>query len=121
MKRTVNKSEFRDAFRDYGRDGNFSYEGLGALFNHLEEYEDDTGEELELDVIGLCCDFSEHDSAMKAIEDLGYDYSPEGDNDEEREESALDWLRDQTTVIEIPRRRGLDEKYVGGGVIIQGF
>ena len=31
-----------------------------ALYQWLEEYEEGTGEELELDVIGLCCDFTEY-------------------------------------------------------------
>ena len=110
MKRTINVYEFRDAFRDYGRNDSFSYNGLGALFDWLEELEESCGEEWELDVIGLCCDFSEHDSALDAISDLGYDFNPDGDTDEEREEDAIDWLREQTSVIEFD-----------GGVIVQGF
>jgi hypothetical protein len=42
-----------------GRGDQFSYEGLNILFNGLEQYEADTGEGVELDVIALCCDFSE--------------------------------------------------------------
>ena len=110
MKRTIDVHQFRDAFRDYGRDGEFSYNGLGALFEYFEDLGDSIGEEIELDVVAICCDFSEHDSAIDAISDLGYDYEPEGDTDEEREEGALDWLRDQTSVIEFD-----------GGIIIQGF
>lgn len=111
MKSTISKHEFRDAFRDYGRTDSFSYEGLGALFDWFEQYEEDCGEETELDVIAICCDFSEHESATSAIKDHGYGYMPEGEGDEEREEDALDWLREQTYVIEVP----------GNGVIIQGF
>lgn len=110
MKRTVSKGEFRDAFRDYGRDDQFSSEGLGALYDWLEELEEETGEEMELDVVGLCCDFSEHKSALDAINDLGYDFIPEGIDEEEREESARDWLRGETTLIPFD-----------GGVIVQGF
>ena len=29
------------------------------MFDYLEQYEEDTGEELKLDVIALCCDFAE--------------------------------------------------------------
>jgi hypothetical protein len=29
------------------------------LFDYLEQYEEDTGQEIELDVISLCCDYSE--------------------------------------------------------------
>ncbi len=63
MKQTINKSDFREAFAAMGRGDQFSYAGLGALFDYLEELERDTGEEYELDVIALCCDFSEYSVA----------------------------------------------------------
>ena len=59
MKQTVNFNDFRDAFRAFDRMENFSYEGMQALFDYLEQLEEDTGEEIELDVIALCCDYSE--------------------------------------------------------------
>ena len=62
MKQTINVYDFRDAFRNHQRADNFSYEGLTALFEYLEELEEDTGEEMELDVIALCCDFTEWNS-----------------------------------------------------------
>lgn len=58
MKQTVELHDFRDAFRSI-RPDNFSYEGLAVLFDYLEELGDDIGEEIELDVIAICCDFSE--------------------------------------------------------------
>ena len=60
MKQSINKSEFRDAFRACGRENQFSYEGLGLLFDWLDDwYTENNGGEYELDVIALCCDFSE--------------------------------------------------------------
>lgn len=59
MKTTVSLYDFREAFRTMGRAEQFSYEGLEVLFDYLESYETDTGEELELDVVALCCDFYE--------------------------------------------------------------
>lgn len=59
MKTSINKSQFRDAFARMGRENNFSYHGLGVLFDYFEEYEESTGEEIELDVIGICCEYSE--------------------------------------------------------------
>lgn len=59
MKTTINLHQFREAFYRMDRKTNFSWEGLEVLFNGLEEYEEGTGEEIELDVIALCCDFSE--------------------------------------------------------------
>ena len=59
MYQTINEYDFRNAFRDMGRGEQFSYEGLTILFDALEQYEVDNGEPFELDVIALCCDFSE--------------------------------------------------------------
>ena len=59
MKTTVSLYDFRDAFRQYDRANSFSYDGYRVLFEFLEEYEDSTGSEVELDVIGLCCEYSE--------------------------------------------------------------
>ena len=47
--------DFRDAFRRYDRIDTFSYDGLKALYEYLEEADS----EYELDVIGLCCDYAE--------------------------------------------------------------
>ena len=112
MIQSINSYDFERAFVQMGRGDQFSYEGKKALFDYLEQYEDDTGEQVELDVIALCCEYSEHDSAMDCINDLGYsDFETDEDEDEdEQEESALDFLRDNTSVIEF-----------NGGIIIQGF
>ena len=77
MKQTINFSQFTDAFTSYGRDDQFSYDGLKALFDYLEQLEDDCGTDFELDVIALCCEFSEYDSALGCISDAGYDFTSE--------------------------------------------
>jgi len=61
MYTTINESGFHDAFRNMDRLDNFSYEGREALFAHLESYEDDVGNKIELDVIALCCEYTESD------------------------------------------------------------
>lgn len=92
MKTTINLYDFREAFRRAERENSFSYEGLEVLFNGLEEYEQDTGEEIELDVIALCCDFRE-----STEEEILYDYShmmtTEGEQDLE------EWLSNHTWYI----------------------
>jgi len=74
MKTTVNLTEFRRAFIEYGRVDNFTYEGLEALFQWVEEYEDSTGEEMELDVIAFCCDFTEYESLEQFQRNYSEDY-----------------------------------------------
>jgi hypothetical protein len=58
MKQTIGLNEFRNAFKAHGRK-NFTYDGLAVLFDALEDAEHGREEEMELDVIGLCCDFVE--------------------------------------------------------------
>ena len=61
MKITINEYQFEQAFKNAGRGNQFSYEALKALFEYLQSYEDDGGEEIELDVIALCCEFTEYE------------------------------------------------------------
>jgi hypothetical protein len=110
MKQTVNFHDFCDAWRNHGRNDSFTHEGKRALFDWIEQIDEDCGTETELDVVALDCDFSEHASAISAISDLGYDYNPEGDDDDEREEDAALWLGEHTATLRF-----------NGGVIIQGF
>ncbi len=96
MKTTVNFSEFRDSFQQI-RPDNFSYEGLRHLFSWLEQYEEDTGEEVELDVIAICCDFSE-DYFQNIADQYGLDLS-EYETDEEKQEAVADYLSDQGVYV----------------------
>lgn len=101
MKRTINVYEFRDAFRDMGRGNSFSYDGLGLLFDWFEEYEDSTGEEMELDVIAICCDWTESDAEEimgdygLTLEDLGLD---DDADDDDIQDALLDYLNENTMV-----------------------
>ena len=58
MKQTIDNYDFKKAFQDI-RPNSFSHDGLEALFDWFEQFEDDTGEEIELDVIAICCEFNE--------------------------------------------------------------
>ena len=60
MKQTVSEWDFIEAFRQAGRGEQFTIEGLSALFKEFEDFEDSTGEEIELDVIAICCDYTEY-------------------------------------------------------------
>jgi len=107
MKQSISFNQFTDAFTSYGRDDQFSYDGLKALFDYLEDLAEDCGTDFELDVIALCCEFSEYDTALEAVEQQGYD---EVEVAELQEAQAFDYLQDHTSVITFD-----------GGVIIQDF
>lgn len=96
MKQSITFSQFVDAFRAYDRYDAFGYDGLRVIFDYLESYEQDTGEEIELDVIAICCDYN-----MMAIEDIVKEYRIDvSDVDaDDLEEYVLDYLNDRTMVL----------------------
>jgi len=108
MKKTISFYEFQRDFQDI-RPDNFSYDGLRALFDYLEDLSEDCGTEIELDVIAICCEFSEYGTATEAAKN--YDFAPdEDDNEEDQEAAALEFLENETQVITFD-----------GGVIIQDY
>lgn len=66
MIQTLRLSDFTNAFRNSDRAEQFSYEALELIFDYIEEYEDSTGEKVEFDMIGLCCEWAEEDAATLA-------------------------------------------------------
>ena len=84
MIQQVTRSMFQDAFRDMNRKENFSYEGLNLLFDYLEEMDPN----YDLDVIALCCEYSE-----ETEEEIRENYSiDEG-------ESVEDYLNENTSIV----------------------
>lgn len=119
MIKNINFSEFCDTFKSHDRQDQFSYNGKRALFDYLENMEDETSTPIELDVVALCCEYSEYDSAWDAMkeyqpEDMPVESDP-GDDlveiQEKNEKEALRWLEDHTQVIPVE----------GGKVIILQF
>jgi hypothetical protein len=95
MKTTVTKSAFMDAFRAHDRYDQFGYTALSSLFAYLEDLENDMGEEIEFDVIALCCDYS-----VDTVEDIAANYSIEAEEGEDLRDAVLDYLNDNTTVVD---------------------
>jgi len=89
MKQSINEYQFRDAFHKMGRGEQFSYDGLKALYDYLEQLEDEIGEEIELDVIALCCEYSEY----ACLEDFQKDYG-------KRDYKSIEDIEERTTVIQ---------------------
>jgi len=102
MKTTINRYQFERAFVDAGRKDQFSYEALGLLFDYFESYEEETGQEIELDVIAICCEYTE-DTAEEIARNYSIDLSdldPEDDDYEEQcTEAVRDHLNDNTTLV----------------------
>ena len=91
--KSVSFNDFLEEFRRYEREDQFSYEGKKALFDYLEELSEDMGEPIELDVIAICCDFTEYSSLEEFSNDYSYTIG-EDIND-------IEDIQDYTTVIQI--------------------
>ena len=84
-------SQFRDEFKAHSRAGQFSYDGLGLLFDYLEgiDYQ-------ELDVVALCCEYSE-DSVMDVA--ASYNVDTGGLDNDDALAAVLEYLNDNTSVV----------------------
>jgi len=96
MYKTITFSEFCDSFSDSYKN-NFSYEGKRALFEYLEEYEESTGEDIELDIIAICCDYTEYEN----LKELQQNYDKIAD---------LEDLQDKTQFIPIHNNDGTESE-----------
>lgn len=108
----INPSDLYHDLKKMNRD-NFSYDGAKALMEYLDELSDDIGENIEYDPIAFCCDYAEYAECEYIALSEEYNNAPKRadyDDDEEHAKELIEWLRDQTTVIEFQ-----------GGIIIQGF
>lgn len=113
MKTTLTTSQATDLLKA-DTYASWSRSGARALVEYLEQLEEDCGTEIEFDAVAIRCDCSEYDSALEAAVDQGFepleDEPSEENNEEDREQDALNWLQRRTDVIEFP-----------GGVIIRSF
>lgn len=87
MKQNVSEYDFIDGFMKI-RPDNFSRDGLQCLYDYLIELEEGIGEEIEFDVIAICCEFSEYKDLKEISEAYGRDFMETDD------------IRDFTQVIE---------------------
>lgn len=91
--KTVSFSDFVEEFKNYGREDQFSYEGKKALYDYLNDLSEDMGEPIELDIIGICCDFTEYSNLEEFNNNYSYTIGEDIDDIED--------IRDYTTVIPI--------------------
>ena len=91
---TITKYSFQDAFHKMGREDQFSYEGLDALFDYFEMLEEDTDQQIELDVIAICCEYSEYENLKDFQDNYGDEYE------------SLEDIENNTTLIKIEDTEG---------------
>jgi hypothetical protein len=108
MIQTIDFNGFIDTVGGYGRAEQLGgYNGLRALYYYIEEMEADIGQQIELDVIGLCCEWSCYGTAVEAAHELLSSGSEYGEGDEDQ---ALAALEHETTVLSFD-----------GGILVREF
>ena len=88
-------TQFRMLFDECNRRNQFSWEALDALFNYYDEFD----ENMEADVIAICCDWTEYESADEAVEEYSNCCT------------SLEDLQDRTTAIELENGHILVEDF----------
>lgn len=97
MKTTVSFGDFAQAFKDMGRENQFSIDALNIIFEHIEQQESDIGEEYELDVIAICCEYAE-----ATWQEIANDYllhEVELDDEQDHEGRVIEYLEDEGVFI----------------------
>ena len=124
MKTTLSTSDIARALKsDYN--AAWTWGGAKALAEYLEEMENALGEEMELDVCVIRCDFSEYGSledwaveyfsnSKQASDAMGLELDMDGEtwtgDKEEIQDAIRSYIRDKGTLIEFD-----------GGVIVSSF
>jgi len=99
MKKTINLPAFVSAFTEMGRYDQFSLDALKIIYKYITDYEAESGQEIELDVIAICCEFVESTPSQVFV-----DYVTSIDSYDLKDETdliakAVDYLESKTSVL----------------------
>lgn len=86
------------------RGDNFGYKGWNAIGDYLENLSDDLGEDVEVDIVGICCEYSMSEDVSEWWEEYGVYSDIDSDeweemDDEEKLEAIENYLQDNTSVV----------------------
>ena len=123
MKTTLTTYQSADILAN-DEDSSFTRAGALALVEHLENIEDETGEEMQFDSVAIRCDWSEYADLMEwgkyhfadmmdAISKLSLTLNDEGriaNGDAEVDDKIRDFIRERGELIEFD-----------GGIIVSSF
>ena len=93
MKQTLTTYEVAHLLLKDKENNGFTYEGCFALAEYLEQWEQDLGEEIELDVVAIRCEWTEYASLAEAYEDYTQD------RDDRSDEFISRYFEERTNLI----------------------
>lgn len=116
MKQSLSTSQVVDALMS-DKNANWSLEAAKALTEYLEDLEEDQGEQIELDIAAIRCDYIEYPSLHHWAEeyyrnnDLAKEFSWDKDtDDDEKDENIRNDIMEKGTLIEF-----------NGGIIVSNY
>jgi hypothetical protein len=74
------------------KSASWSHEGAEIVVQHLEEIEQDCGEEIDFDAVAIRCDFHEYSTLEEIVDDYP-------DLEGKEEEEIIEWLQDEGVLI----------------------
>lgn len=105
----MDAEDLQNQFDAYNRGDQFSREGIRQLFTYLDEMAENDDRNIELDVIALCCEYTESttDDVISDYDVMLPDYElyfGEGEQDNDgyeaaKEENVRDYLEQNTRLI----------------------
>ena len=104
---TVSANDLYHLACKMNRGENFGYNGWRAIGDYLESLSDDLGEDVEIDIISICCEYSMAESADDAFYqydhlhgvDLPEEKSWEDMSEEEKLETIQEFLSNETGLV----------------------
>ena len=112
------ESLFISRFEDYKRvetsenpNGNFSYKGLRYLFEYIDEAHDEENP-FKMDVISLCCEYSEYKNFDEYLSDYSgqHEDQEDGESDEDFKTRVQEEITNNTTLIKF--EDDIDEGFI---------
>lgn len=101
---TINPSDLYHMACRMDRGSNFGYNGWKAIGEYLDNLSEDIGEDIEIDIVGICCEYSMSEDVNDWWDEYGV-YSDidseewEEMDDEEKLEAIENYLQENTSVV----------------------
>lgn len=101
---TVNPSDLYHTACRMDRGDQFGYNGWKSIGEYLDNLSEDIGEDIEIDIVGICCEYSMSEDVNDWWDEYGV-YSDidseewEEMDDEEKLEAIENYLQENTSVV----------------------
>ena len=101
---TLCASDLYNLACNMARGKQFGYDGWLVIGDYLKQLSDDTGEDIEVDIVGICCEYSMSESVADWWKEYGVYSDIDSDewedmDDKEKLEAIENYLQKNTSVV----------------------